>query len=423
MTKTIVMSMLGAALLWGGEYAYEFTPVLGGVIKEGNLNLENEKTIGGEFQFNNLDLGLKPEISVLYSPGVDYEPAGGDTDIYRLMLNGVYDYDLKKSVTPFAKVGVGYEHMGDRLYENDHSCFVDAGGGVKYGLSDTMALKLEAIYMLKRNDNRWDNNLATLVGLTFKFGAHEQKPAPEPAEEAPVTATVVDTDGDGVADADDSCKQTPAGVKVDAKGCALDSDGDGVADHLDSCPMTPKGVKVDSKGCALDSDNDGVADHLDNCPTTPAGAAVNEKGCQLDSDNDGVVDALDKCPNSEPFVAVDRNGCAENIILDINFETASAVIDEAHSPKLKKYIDFMKRNTEYDVTIIGHTDSKGSATFNQKLSEKRAQAVKAALVDGGVEADRVKAVGKGEAEPIADNGTAAGMAKNRRIEAKLSLRQ
>jgi OOP family OmpA-OmpF porin len=81
----------------------------------------------------------------------------------------------------------------------------------------------------------------------------------------------------------------------------------------------------------------------------------------------------------------------------------------------------MKLNTEYDVTIIGHTDSRGSAAFNKTLSTKRAESVKSDLVSRGVEASRIQTLGNGEEQPIADNATAEGRAKNRRIEAQLRL--
>jgi outer membrane protein OmpA-like peptidoglycan-associated protein len=112
-----------------------------------------------------------------------------------------------------------------------------------------------------------------------------------------------DKDGDGVKDRKDECPATPAGVKVDAKGCPLDTDRDGVVDYLDRCPNTPGSAAMN--GCQ-DKDNDGVADSEDNCPDVPGLARF--KGCP-DSDNDGVEDSKDKCPNQK---GLDRfNGCPD----------------------------------------------------------------------------------------------------------------
>ncbi|MCO7223255.1 DUF1566 domain-containing protein [Pleionea sp. CnH1-48] len=129
-----------------------------------------------------------------------------------------------------------------------------------------------------------------------------------------------DTDNDGVPDALDSCPSTPAGMAVNASGCAdsqLDDDNDGVFNDADQCPNTSSGANVNANGCAesqLDSDNDGVNNALDQCPNTVAGATVNANGCadaQVDSDNDGVNDALDQCPNTASGATVNANGCAD----------------------------------------------------------------------------------------------------------------
>ena len=123
-----------------------------------------------------------------------------------------------------------------------------------------------------------------------------------------------DSDGDGVKNSLDACPRTPAGDKVDDKGCSLpkDADGDGVADASDRCPNTPAGTAVDASGCPKDSDRDGVADASDRCPNTPAGAAVDASGCPKDSDGDGVADANDKCPNTPAGTPVDAAGCPKD---------------------------------------------------------------------------------------------------------------
>ena len=84
--------------------------------------------------------------------------------------------------------------------------------------------------------------------------------------------------------------------------------------------------------------------------------------------------------------------------------------------EIKKISDILKENSELNLIITGHTDDVGSVTDNQLLSERRAISVKKAIESDGINPDRVKTVGKGETEPIADNSTAQGRLKNRRTE-------
>src|SRR5690606_15983797 len=88
---------------------------------------------------------------------------------------------------------------------------------------------------------------------------------------------------------------------------------------------------------------------------------------------------------------------------------------EARS-NLQKVVDFVQQNPGSDVLIEGHTDSQGSANLNQALSQRRAEAVRDALVQEGVDASRLRARGVGADRPVADNATAAGRAENRRVE-------
>ena len=276
-----------------------------------------------------------------------------------------------------------------------------------------------------------------------------------------------DSDGDGVEDYRDNCPNTPAMAwgKVDNFGCPLDSDGDGVADYLDECPDTEPAAygRVDNVGCPKDSDKDGVPDYLDLCPNTPAGAAVDENGCPADSDKDGVPDYLDECPNSQVGALghVDEKGCEidtdgdgvpdyldqcpqvpgvkanngcpqmqrevrqllQKAMQGIEFETGKATIKAKSYPLLNQVATTFIENSHYIIEVQGYTDNTGKAEANKQLSQKRAQAVMDYLVKKGVSASRLSAVGYGPENPIADNKTAAGRAKNRRVEFKITFEE
>jgi OOP family OmpA-OmpF porin len=205
-------------------------------------------------------------------------------------------------------------------------------------------------------------------------------------------------------------------------GGVRDSDGDGVTDDKDKCPGTPKGVEVDADGCPLDSDGDGVPDYKDKCPGTPRGAPVDADGCPLDSDGDGVPDYRDKCPGTRPGAKVDANGCEiiESVTIDLvndEFDFDSARL----KPDMMRALDDVAAKIrasrgDEQLLVVGHTDSVGSEAYNQGLSERRAQAVADYLASKGVARGNITTRGMGESQPVADNGTAAGRAKNRRVE-------
>lgn len=138
----------------------------------------------------------------------------------------------------------------------------------------------------------------------------------------------------------------------------------------------------------------------------------------VDSDGDGVVDRLDRCPNTPPGTKVDANGCPDVLLslTGINFKFDSAAIEPASSVILDRAVTSLNEAKDVAVRIEGHCDSTGTAAYNDKLSERRAAAVKTYLVAHGIAADRLSVLGKGESTPIASNDTEAGRFQNRRVE-------
>ena len=238
-----------------------------------------------------------------------------------------------------------------------------------------------------------------------------------------------DADHDGVTDNNDRCAGTPMGVAVDANGCPRDTDGDGVTDNNDRCAGTPAGTPVDANGCPRDSDGDGVADTADRCPGTPAGTAVDGNGCPLpDTDGDKVVDRDDKCPNTPAGLEVDSNGCQRLfnaaagkttlVLSGVNFRTGSSALTPTSRPILDRVAEALVNNPTVKVEVGGHTDNSGSAATNRRLSQARANSVRAYLISKGVDGSRVTAVGYGPDSPSVPNTTRANRATNRRVELK-----
>jgi outer membrane protein OmpA-like peptidoglycan-associated protein len=217
-----------------------------------------------------------------------------------------------------------------------------------------------------------------------------------------------------------------AGLKVGIlKNKQKDKDDDGVIDKLDNCPELAG--PIENNGCPwLDKDNDGVLDNVDVCPEE-SGPAENN-GCPWkDTDGDGVVDKDDKCMHT--FGTIANFGCPEmteavqktlnDYAKVVLFSYGKATIKEESEAALTEIIEILKDYPNAKFTVEGHTDSIGSYETNDRLSEKRANAVRTFLIDNGIDADRLTAIGYGERKPIATNMYKTGRAKNRRVEINL----
>ena len=170
----------------------------------------------------------------------------------------------------------------------------------------------------------------------------------------------------------------------------------------------------------MDSDKDGVSDADDACPDTPEETVVDNRGCEQDSDKDGVVDRLDLCADTAEGVTVNAMGCEDNksiLLKGVTFEFGTANLTESAQQSLMTTATIIKESSpEQRFEVAGYTDSTGAPERNQLISDQRATAVRTFLINQGVQDNLLVAKGYGQENPIADNATRKGRAQNRRVE-------
>lgn len=291
----------------------------------------------------------------LSAADADIEGGNAELETERYSLGGLYHFaDAEESLRPFLSLGAGHLELESSGGQSQDETLAYLGAGVKKYYDNNLMVRAELLGM-----NSLDNELtdaAVRIAIGYAFGRSASKPvvAEKVMAAQPVT------------EAKPVVKETaPEPVKkVVPKVPQKDSDGDGVFDSMDQCADTDKAYKVDANGCPM---------------------LLSEK---------------------------------VSIKLNVKFPTNSAEITAESLPEIKRVADFMQQFDKTSVTVEGHTDDRGRAAYNKSLSQKRADAVRAALIkEYGVQAKRVKAIGYGEEKPVADNGSAEGRAENRRVVA------
>lgn len=339
--KLVTLSAFIAAVVASGvsaaDHNFEVTGTVGRIFIEDPL--EDANTWG-------LGVGMPVTdnwtLEAVYSKYDSETQVGGlDLDGTQYRLDGIYNIDTTSQWKPFLAIGVGdlKRQLNVASPVSSRETLLNLGVGLKRSLGSDWEFRSD-IRAFNSLDNEY-TDLTLNLGLTYLFGAKTAKPAkvaaPVVAAVAPVAAAPVDTDGDGVVDAQDKCANTPAAHKVDASGCSL--------------KLTE----------------------------------------------------------------------TVSIKLNITFDSGKSVVKPEFANEVAGLAKFMNEYEGTVVTIEGHTDSQGAESLNQKLSQSRADAVKAALISQyDISADRVTAVGYGESKPIADNATAQGREQNRRVVAQVS---
>lgn len=304
--------------------------------------------------------------------------------------------------------------IGAGTYTGKFGAYVPTGVGLMANLGSTSHLMLQAQYRWTLTKDVLKDNLFYSFGVAQSLAKKQPKVLPPPPP--PV---VLDKDGDGINDTEDKCPDV-AGLAA-LQGCP-DRDSDGIADGDDKCPDV-KGI-AKYGGCPIpDTDGDGINDEEDKCVSVKGLARY--QGCPIpDTDGDGVNDEEDKCV-SRPGPASNM-GCPEiskAVIEKINvaaknifFATGSSKLLAKSNKSLDEVASLLKSDESLMIAIDGHTDITGTREKNVTLSQSRADAVKTYLASKGIAENRMTATGFGPDKPVADNKTAAGRAKNRRVE-------
>ncbi len=304
-------------------------------------------------------------------------------------------------------------------------------------------------------------SLAGAAGFTAGLATPRYRVLASLGWRAGLATAFVDTDrdDDGVDDADDACPDVPAiGDDGDdtGDGCPRpDRDHDGVCDArpetqgragewagicqgADQCPEEPEDRDgfQDDDGCPdPDNDGDGLADGADQCPdgAEDRDGFQDDDGCpDPDNDGDGVPDEADQCPDRPETRngLDDEDGCPDTRVEGakfrgdvievtgrVYFDVGRATLRPKSAAVIETIAEVLREHPEVTkLRVAGHTDARGDEAKNQALSQRRAEAVTAALVRAGIDTRRLEARGYGSSAPVCRQDTAECRAKNRRTE-------
>ena len=411
-------------------------------------------------QMNSNDLPVEVDI-IPIDLRIRFEPIGNwmkYVNPYIYVGAGILRQELKKYPNQFA-----YNYPYDLTKQNGWYGFFPAGGGIEImlskqallelsaGASYTLSDKINNIAIEKPKDGWYNFGISFIVtGKGGKTDTDKDGLYDEDEEDKYFTdPEIADTDGDGLTDGEEVKNYMTDPKNVDTDGDALkdgpevkqyitdpkkpDTDGDNLKDgeEVNSYFTNPRDADTDGEGLQdgeevlsyktdpnkIDTDGDSLTDgeEINKYKTNPL---------KMDTDNGSVDDGTEVRRVTDPLnpnddVEKEDMKVGEKIILEgINFETNSANITPESESILVKAFNTMKNNPKIEVEISGHTDSRGSNSSNQSLSEARANSVKNWLTAKGIDGNRITTVGYGEDQPIVPNDSPENMLKNRRIEFK-----
>ena len=328
-----------------------------------------------------------------HKDGSTEDDDGNDADSEYFHIDGLYHFDNYEDTnwSPYAVAGVGIRtyDIDDAGFNNSDGEF-NAGVGVKYAFNSNLYFRTDA----RLSYGIYDDDIGSLwnIGFVYIFGG-----------------------SDFMKDSDFSLNDYFAEV------CG-DKDKNPMVKEKPE-PMAEPEAMAEPEPEPIAEPEPAVVSAVPMQQAAPIEAAN-----ELDTDNDGVKDSMDKCPETLFGAKVDETGCyaieqAEEVEFNLNvtFKSGSTWLDRLSREHVDELANFLTVHSEVKVVIEGYSDSQGPAIPNKNLSQGRADSVRDYLIKNHkIEATKITAVGYGEESPIADNATADGRTKNRRVMAKVT---
>ncbi|HEX9023002.1 MAG TPA: OmpA family protein [Geobacteraceae bacterium] len=455
----LLLSLILAAACPAGEKegAFSVSPFGGGYTFDGTQHLKTAPVYGLRLGYDLTDnWGEEWVVDFLSTKGT-HDQRSVNALSYRLDI--LYNFMAKGPYVPYLALGGGGitagHGSGFNAGRSNTSATMNAGGGLKYFITDSVAMRADA-RQLAIFDHKTVFNWEYTGGLTFLFGA--KKAAVAAVAPSPPTCTLSVSPssigkgepaklswssqnaakcriqpGIGPVDTQGSTTVTPAADTTYTLSCSGEG-GDAESNAAVSVSAPPPPV---APTAALSIDPSSVmkgekaalkwnSTNATDCAIQPEIGAVKPQGSrEIIPSGDAVYTLTCTGPGgkaaSEAKIAVAAPVPTREelcMTLNIEYDTDKAVIKPVYYPEVEKVANFMRRFPQVKGTIEGHTDNVASAKYNEKLSLRRATGVVKMLVEKyGIDRSRIKPVGYGLTRPIADNGTAEGRQRNRRTVA------
>jgi len=352
----------------------------------------------GVFPLRNWE--IEAEGSFTPTPGPD------DSQIYYFPVRARLLYNIPAGNHSALLLGAGYVHSEYRHDADFHDDGATALAGLRFGLSGLPSIRLTTYldYIPSPHNGAGDNvNWGVQVGLSFLSGERTAPEAAEPSQPAePDSAARAREDSLRQAAAQDSLRAAQAAQKAAADAAAKQADSARVAQEKIAAQ---KQALQDSLVAAAKADSARTAALRDSLRMTRDRARIA-----------ALRDSLSRVALRDSLRAMMAQKQTRVTLRGVNFEVGKAVLLPESRDILGDVAQSLVANPEVKVEVGGHTDNTGPRTLNERLSTERADAVKAFLVEHGVEADRLTVKGYAWDQPVASNKTASGRAQNRRVE-------